>query len=101
MSASAPKKKITRIKEKPVEFVKFNLDAFEGDFVVPKFPPPLGLLKEVQRGLFVHLSEWLEEKGTDPETIEALDQIEGQEEIQEFIGAWSSGEVATAPKSSK
>lgn len=104
MSAPAPKKKkFTRVKERHVDMVEFTYDEVYGDekFILPKFPPPLGILRRIQRGDVSQLMPWLIENGVDEETVEAIDDLDPAEELNDFVNAWTNGQVATAPKSSK
>lgn len=92
------KKKIARKVEKRYEFVTFNYDVFEGDFVLPKFPPPIGVLRRVQKGDVAKLIEWLEDAKVEEEYLEAIDSLDA-EELEGFINAWTNGQLASAPKS--
>lgn len=94
------KKKVVRKNAKRYEMVKFTNENFEGEFVLPKFAPPLGVMRRVQEGNVAKLIDWLEETGVDAEYIDAIDSIDVENELEQFIKDWTEGQLANAPKSS-
>lgn len=94
-----PKKKIARKVAKRYEMVSFEAPQFDGEFVLPKFPPPIGVLRKTQKGDIDTLIEWLEDAKVDPEYIEAIDSLLPDTEFEDFLAAWTKGDLASAPKS--
>lgn len=85
---------------KKYEMVTFDTPIFEGEFTLPS-PKHLNLkvLSGFENGNVAVLVDWLRDAGIAKEDIEAFESLDG-EELQEFMKAWTDGEVSV-PKSSK
>lgn len=94
------KKKVVRKSAKRYEMVKFTNENFEGEFVLPKFAPPLGVMRRIQDGDVSKLIQWLEDAQVDPDYLEAIDSLDIEGELEQFITDWTEGQLANAPKSS-
>lgn len=94
------KKKVVRKAAKRYEMVKFTTDIFDGEFVLPKFAPPLGVMRRIQEGDVSKLIEWLEAAKVDSDYIEAIEDLGIEGELEQFITDWTEGQLANAPKSS-
>lgn len=93
--------KPTRKRKKRYEFVTFETDIFEGPFTLPKMDHlDLKTAGALNDGNLSALADWLTEAGAPEGQIEAFMDLQ-QDEIEEFMDAWTSGQPVTVPKYSK
>lgn len=92
------KRKHARKNEKQLTMVEFETPIFEDSFTFPSPKHmPIGVAAAVQKGDVSEIFTWLEKSGVADEDLEAFRSLEG-EEVQEFMTAWTDGEVSV-PKS--
>lgn len=89
---AGPKRKVA----KKYTMVNFEVDGFEGEFVLPKLDSlPLGVASAVNDGDIFRLLQFIEE--TAPDMVDAVESLSG-EEFEGFISAWSDGSGVKLPK---
>lgn len=92
------KREHKRKNEKIYTFVEFSTEIFEEPFRLPDQKHfNVGLITDVQDGKLDSLLKWLQDAGTDEADIEAIRELE-QNEIQDFMSAWSEGSSVSLPK---
>jgi|SRR5690625_985021 len=101
MAAPSKKKKIVRKNKdkKHYTWVSFEVDMFEGEFVLPDLKHlPLKVMSSLNRGNVSPLVDWMKEAKVEDDVIDAVWDLE-QGEVEEFTKAWGDGSLVTLPKS--
>ena len=97
--AVSKKRNYARKTPKIFQFVKFETDLFEDEFNLPKFDHmPIRVIEALNTGELQLVSGWLREAGVEDGAIEAFRDLD-QNEIQDFIAAWGSGQPIELGKS--
>lgn len=102
MPTSKPRKKINRKDggKKLYRMVHFESDLFDAPFTFPdQQHMTVGLVEAVNAGDMGELTKWLAKAKVQPEEIEALRELEG-EEVEQFMREWGNGSIIDLPKSS-
>lgn len=100
MATSSKKKKTgpKRRSKKQYRMVEFELDDFDGPFVLPDIAQvPLGVQRKVTKGDMDTLAKFLEQHAAEG-VLDAFDDL-GEDEVQTFIDRWGSASEVTGPKS--
>lgn len=101
MAAPSKKKKIVRKDkdQKHYTWVSFEVDFFEGEFVLPDLKHlPLKVMSALNRGDVAMLTQWMKTAKADEDVIDAVWELE-QGEVEDFTKAWGDGSLVTVPKS--
>lgn len=96
-------KKFKRVSKKRFPMVEFTLPEIYGDavFELPDLGSfDLGTQRAMESGSANPMFGLLEEAGVDSETIEALDDLQG-EEANQLFAAWANASKVTPGKSKK
>lgn len=97
--AVSKKRSYARKTTKIYQFVKFEVDLFEDEFNFPNFTHmPIRVIEALNTGELQLVSAWLIEAGVEEAAVEAFRDLD-QNEIQDFIAAWSSGQPVDLGKS--
>lgn len=84
--------------KKQYSLVTFPFEPFEGDFTLPKVDSlPLGILAALDDGDLAKFLGFLKEYA--PDSVEAVADISPDDEMQDFMAAWSKASGAETPKS--
>lgn len=100
--AQTPAKKSMGPKRKGAKqyaLVTFEFDLFEGEFTLPKIDTlPLGILAALDDGDLSKFLKFLKKYA--PDSVEAVAELSPDDELQDFMAAWSKASGAETPKSS-
>lgn len=98
-ATTSKKRKVTRKTGKKYSWVTFELEQYDGEFVLPDMKHlPLKVVDALNRGAVGVLVGWMEEAKVGEDYIDAIWELE-QNEVEDFVKAWGEGSLVDAPKS--
>ena len=97
--AVSKKRNYARKSPKIYQFTRFETELFEDEFNFPNFTHmPIRVIEALNTGELQLVSAWLREAGVEEAAVEAFRDLD-QNEIQDFIAAWNSGQPIDLGKS--
>ncbi|ALE05509.1 hypothetical protein AL755_08495 [Arthrobacter sp. ERGS1:01] len=91
-------RKNARKTTKLYRMVTFTNELFTDDFTFPDFGQlSIGTIEALNNGDVGKVCAWLKEANVDDDSIDAFRTL-SQDELQDFIGDWTDGNLADLPK---